>query len=421
MSSATAQQVTVELTELHEEQERIVSEARRFNVLACGRRFGKTTLGINLDAYPALEGYPVGWFSPTHKMLTEVWREMVLALRPITLRKDASEHRLELVTGGVIDMWSLDSPDSSRGRKYKRVVVDEAAMVKNFQEAWQAVIRPTLTDYQGDAYWLSTPRGMNFFKQGFDNGQDPLMKDWASWHMPTSANPYIDKGEIEAARLELPEMTFRQEYLAEFLQNEGAVFRNIEANMKAPETTPADHKGHRIVIGVDWAQKYDFTCLSAGCADCHREVDFDRFNKIEWAFQRQRLRSMADRWKADLILAEENSIGSPNIEALVAEGLPVRPFTTTAQSKPPLIQSLALALEREEFAWLKIPQATSEMLAYESHISALTGRVSYSAPEGMHDDTVMARALVIRAVVEGTRISDTERETFGSMNGWRGV
>jgi phage terminase large subunit-like protein len=399
MSGAKTQQIEVDLTELHAAQERIVTESRRWNVLACGRRFGKTTLGINLDAYPALEGYPVGWYSPTHKMLTEVWREMVIALRPVTSRKDASEHRLELITGGVIDMWSLDSPDSSRGRKYKRVVVDEAAMVKNFQEAWQAVIRPTLTDYQGDAYWLSTPRGMNYFKQGFDNGQDKTMTEWASWHMPTSSNPFISKSEIEAARLELPEMTFRQEYLAEFLQNEGAVFRNIEANLTAEHSTPEQHKGHRIVMGVDWAQKYDFTVLSAGCVQCKAEVDFDRFNKIEWAFQRARLRTMADRWKVAEILAEENSIGGPNIEALQGEGLPVKAFTTTAQSKPPLIQSLALSLEREEMAFLPDPVGKAELLAYESKVNANTGRISYSAPDGMHDDTVMARALMLHCML----------------------
>jgi hypothetical protein len=358
----------------HPAQQQIIREAKRFNVLACGRRFGKTLLGIEL-ATIAREGVPVAWFSPTYKMLAEVWRDTKHMLQNVITEVNVQQHRLGIGKGSI-DMWSLDSPDSSRGRFYRRVVVDEAAMVPNFQEAWQAVIRPTLADLKGDAFWLSTPRGMNFFKQGFDNGQDPLMPDWASWQFPTVANPYISPDEVESARQELPELTFKQEYLAEFLQSEGAVFRNIESNLTAEkDADPAAHKGHRVVSGLDWAQKHDFTAH-------------------EWAFQRARIKNDIDRWGIAQVLAEENSIGSPNIEALQKEGLPVKGFQTTAQSKSPLIQSLALAFERNEFKWLNMPVATAELIAYESKVSTVTGRVSYSAPEGMNDDTVIARALM---------------------------
>lgn len=380
----------------HPAQQQIIDEAKRFNVLACGRRFGKTLIGIELASI-ALEGWPVAWFSPTYKMLSEVWRDTKNLFQPAIVKINVQQHRLEFAKGSI-DMWSLDSPDSSRGRKYKRAIVDEAAMVPGFQDAWQAVIRPTLTDYAGDAYWLSTPRGMNFFKQGFDYGQDPLMSDWASWHFPTSANPFMPPDEIEKARQELPELTFKQEYLAEFLQSEGAVFRNIEPNLTAPlDADRASHAGHRIVSGLDWAMKRDFTAHSIGCADCKIELELDRFNKIEWAFQRGRIASAIGKWDIEKVLAEENSIGSPNIEALQAEGFPVEPFTTTASSKGPLIQSLGLAFERNEFKWLNIPVATAELVAYECKVSTVTGRASYSAPEGMNDDTVIARALMLQA------------------------
>lgn len=413
--SAQPQKIEIEVPALHSAQQQIVDESKRFNVLACGRRFGKTLLGIQLDIYPALEGYPVAWFSPTYKYLNDAWRDMARIVKPICKRVAVQEHRLELITGGTIDMWSLDSPDSARGRKYKRVVVDEAAMIPNFQEAWQAAIRPTLTDYQGDGYWLSTPKGMNFFKQGFDYGQDPLMTEWASWQMPTTANPYMPASEIEKAREELPELTFKQEYLAEFLQSEGAVFRNIAANLTAPlDAKPADHKGHRIVSGLDWAQKHDFTAHCIGCADCKVELHLDRFNKIEWAFQRARIKNDVETWGISTVLAEENSIGSPNIEALQSEGLPVKAFTTTAATKGPLIQSLALAFERNEFRWLNIPVATAELIAYESKVSAVTGRVSYSAPEGMNDDTVIGRALMNHAAQDQGLQRDESYST-----GWR--
>jgi phage terminase large subunit-like protein len=403
-----SRKIEIRVPALHSGQQKIVKDAARFNVLACGRRFGKTTLGIELDIQPALDGFPVAWFSPTYKMMGEVWRDTRKILSPITRQVNAQEHRLELITGGIIDMWSLDSPDSTRGRKYKRVVVDEAAMVPNFQEAWQAAIRPTLTDFKGDAYWLSTPKGMNFFKQGFDYGQDPLMPDWASWQMPTTENPYISKDEVEKARQELPELTFKQEYLAEFLQSEGAVFRNIEANLTAPaNASPEAHRGHRVVSGLDWAQKHDFTAHSIGCADCKVELELDRFNKIEWAFQRARIKNAIQRWHINTVLAEENSIGSPNIEALQNEDLPIRAFATTSATKGPLIQSLALAFERMEIRWLNNPVGTAELVAYESKVSSVTGRASYSAPEGMNDDTVIARALMNHAAQQRVEVDDS--------------
>lgn len=402
IAQAQPKQIEVTLPELHEGQQRIVDEAVRFNVLACGRRFGKTMLGIDLLIDKALDGFPVGWFSPTYKMLQEVWAEIRKTTQSLQTRISAQDHRIELVTGGLIDCWSLDAADSVRGRKYARVVLDEAAMVPGLADAWQAAIRPTLTDYKGDAFLLSTPKGINFFHECYQRGLDPLQPDWRSWHMPTADNPYIDPAEVDAARQELPEQIFKQEYLAQFLQNEGAVFRNIEACLTSPHTRPDLHRGHRIVAGVDWGQKNDFTVISVVCANCRTEVEIDRFNKIEWAFQRARLRTIYERWHLVDALVETNSIGGPNLEALRADGLRVRGFETTAQSKPPLIQSLALALERTECQWLPDPVAKTELLAYESKINPITGRIAYSAPEGGHDDTVMARALAWEAVQRGS-------------------
>lgn len=150
---------TIKLTRLHPAQEQIRNERARFNVLACGRRFGKTTMIVDLLAETSISGYPACYFAPTYKMMSEVWREMSTTLRPIASRVSAQERRLELITGGVVDMWSLDQPNAARGRKYKRVAVDEAGMVKDLQTAWEQVIRPTLADYEGDAWFPGTPKG----------------------------------------------------------------------------------------------------------------------------------------------------------------------------------------------------------------------------------------------------------------------
>lgn len=402
---------------LHPAQRQVVDEAARFNVLACGRRWGKTVLGVDRLVIPALAGKPVGWYSPTYKMLAEVWRDVRRVLQPYATRVDKQAHRIELVSGGVWEMWSLDTPDVSRGRKYARVVIDEAAMVPHMADTWQAAIRPTLTDLEGDAWFLSTPKGMNFFRQIYARGQDPLRPDWKSWQMPTVANPFIKAGEVEAARQELPERTFAQEYLAQFLEDAGGVFRRVRACATAERATP--YRGE-FVAGLDWAQQHDFTVMVVLDAETRRVVDMNRFNQVDWAVQRGRVKTMADKWGISQIIAEHNSIGGPNIEALQREGLPVVSFETTSLSKPPLIESLALALERSELEILNDPVLVAELEAYERTISPVTGRSRYGAPEGMYDDTVMALALAWYGATEG-HFDVVGQDVRDALLGYRGL
>src|SRR5690349_8212398 len=109
---------TVELIlpTLYSEQIEIREHPARFKVACCGRRFGKDVLGVDAAVEPALEGYPVGWFSPTYKMMIEVWRELVDTLFSVIARVSVQERRIELLTKGVIELWSLDQPNSARGR-----------------------------------------------------------------------------------------------------------------------------------------------------------------------------------------------------------------------------------------------------------------------------------------------------------------
>jgi hypothetical protein len=195
--------VTLTFPKKHAGQRKCVDERRRFNVLCMGRRWGKSLLGIECLVWPALDGKPVAWFSPTYKMLSEVWRSAKRMLRDVTASVNTQEKRIELLSGGVIDFWSLENPDAIRGRKYALVVIDEAGMVGDLQDIWHMVIRPTLTDYRGSAWLLSTPKGRNFFWVMWCLGQGDRDPEWKSWQMPTASNPYIAPKEIEAAQREL--------------------------------------------------------------------------------------------------------------------------------------------------------------------------------------------------------------------------
>ena len=232
--------VTLDLVELHPGQLQVRDEADRYNVICCGRRWGKDVFGEDQALQVALDNAGrVAWFAPTYRMMLDNFRDVSNIVRQVAIKINASEHRIELLRGGIIDFWSLDAPDVARGRKYNRVIVNEAAMVPALIDIWQRIIRPTLADYEGDAYFLSTPRGYNDFFRLWQRGQERA-DGWRSWRFPTWENPHIKPAEIEAMRAELDATSFAQEIGAEFRSIVGLVYGDFgDENVTDEDYDPA--------------------------------------------------------------------------------------------------------------------------------------------------------------------------------------
>lgn len=380
--------VTIHKPRLHAAQAQIRAERRRFNVLNCGRRTGKTTLLVDLLTDEIGLSWPCAYFAPTYKNVEEVWQAVKRITVDVTTRINEQQHRLEYITGGVLELWSLDKPNAMRGRKYKRAAIDEAAQIRDLEQSWSEVIRPTLADLRGEADFASTPYGLNYFYTLFQRGQDAAYPEWNSWHLPTAANPYMPRDEIEAMRIDMSDRRYLQEVEAEFMTSEGAVFRRVhECATAVPQERAI--AGHQYVMGIDWAREVDFTVITVIDSTLGAQVAIDRFNKVDYTLQVGRVLAMRDRFPGARILAEENSIGNPMISALRQAGVAVHPFVTTNASKADAVDALALAFERGAVKILNDPIQLGELLAYEG-TKLPSGLIRYSAPEGMHDDTVMA-------------------------------
>lgn len=401
----------IELPYPHPGQQTVQREARRFNWLSAGRRWRKTTLLMSIAVETAVRGMDFLWGAPTFDQVRIGWDE---TKRGCGDAVKFTQQRMiaEFPTGGSIIYRSLDDPDNARGHTAHVVGIDEVGDVKPV--AWYEVLRPMLIDTNGTGWFIGTPKGRNWFWREHRAALD--REDSISWQIPTLGceivdgqlirkphpmeNPDVQFDELVQMFGTTPIDVFRQEILAEFVEHEGAVFRNIGACLTAPlKPKREDHKGHRIVIGVDWGKQQDFTAISLGCVDCKQELERDRFNQIDYTIQRGRLRATYDRWIFEdshpSILAESNAMGEPIIEQLRLDGLHVTGFATTAMSKPPLIENLALIFEREEWAFQDDLVWNAELEAYERTVSPATGRSRYHAPEGLNDDTVIARALMV--------------------------
>ena len=136
-------------------------------------------------------------------------------------------------------------------------------------DAWDKVGAPMLLDNNGDAWFISTPRRRNWFHDLYQKAKSDETGRWQAWHFTSFDNPHLSKEALDEITGDLTDEAYRQEILAEFLEGEGSVFRNIVANLTAPaKASPARSLGHRMVMGVDWAQKDDYHVPECGLHEC---------------------------------------------------------------------------------------------------------------------------------------------------------
>jgi len=350
----------------------------------------------------AVKGGTYIWGAPTFDQVRISFKEAQRAAGNVA-DFNLSRMTVQFPSAGEIVFRSLDNPDNARGYTADGVVIDESGVVKS--EAWYEVLRPMLIDTNGWAWLIGTPKGRNWFWTEFQKAHDH--DDYAAWQVPTLGvamqdgqlvrrphpleNPEVPFTEIEQLQRTLSERVFEQEILAQFVELSGGVFRRVTDAATATLQDKAQD-GHEYICGVDWGKLADFSVFTVIDTTTNEVVYVDRFNQIDYAVQLQRLRAVNDRFQPYSIIVERNSIGEPLIEQLYRLGLPVQPFQTTNATKTQAIDSLALAFERGE---IRIPNDAvliAELQAYEME-RLPSGLMRYSAPAGMHDDTVMSLAL----------------------------
>lgn len=347
-------------------------------------------MGGSLALANAALGAAVAWVAPTYRNSRPLWRFTERAVGGLPdVRPNKSERIIEFPSGGWLGVYTADNDAGIRGEAFDLVIVDEAAQVS--ETTYSDVILPTLADRNGRCLLISTPKGRNWYWQEWLKAQADG-KDVAAFTAPSSANPLpaIQKA-AAMARERVSERTYRQEWLAEFIDDGGSVFRRVREAATAARQDTAQ-PGHLYIMGADWGRSNDATVLTVIDATAREVCYVDRMLDTDYRLQTSRLRALAERFTVAQIVAEYNSMGGPLVEQLLNEGLPVVGFTTTNASKSMVIDALALAFERGELAILDDAQLIAELQAYEAE-RLPGGLIRYGAPAGMHDDHVISLAL----------------------------
>lgn len=389
----------VKLPKPHDKQREIDNCTLKRILINAGRRGGKTTWASRKSILKAGSGHRVLYAAPVSAQTDSFW-EMCTTwlgnaiLLGLVIKNETKRTLTFSASGGRIEAVTAHKPDHLRGRFADYLILDEFAYQN--EQVWKKVCAPMLMDSDGTAVFISTPNLRNHFYLMYLRALNN--PEWAVFTFSSHDNPYLSKEAIETMAVDMTELDYKQEILAEFVPGEGTVFAITADDFYT--RNGSKHDVHRIVAGLDWGQKQDFTVLSIGCATCSKELWLERTNKIDYASQRDIIQSVMEPFGDIELLAESNSIGQPNIEELEKDGVDVIGFNTSNTSKAQAVQALRLAFTQHTWKWLEDEIAWNELESFEMKITP-SGLPKYGAPEGLHDDTVIARMLMLHQALSG--------------------
>jgi len=359
-------------------------------VVKAGRRTGKTYNFViwllqEMDSLPGegalwvdtaqgnIQKYVDRYFAPQLKLMNH-WQDC---------NWNSQRKVLHLYNGAYIDFGSAERPELMEGFGYARAVLNEGGLIFKKANLWDNTIYPMIK--QAKTRIIGTPKGNNKFKELYA----------ANPHYSFSAydSPFWTEQEIETAKIQMTQEAFRQEMLADFIEGAGAVFRNINECAGGKELTePADG---RYVLSVDLAKHQDFTVIFIGDMQTKSIVYMERFNQIDWGLQKQRIINAYHKFKCTSGIVDATGVGDSVYDDLVTAGLNVEGFKFTGTSKQELVSNLSVAMDNQEISYPPFEVLINELSIY-AYEQRANGSFSYSAPEGYHDDTVMALALINR-------------------------
>lgn len=217
-----------------------------------GRRIGKTTLAL-VELMQAALKYPdaVCWYiGPTLKAAKRnVWEKLKKLAAPVMTKKHETELYIDFPNGSRIQIFGAEEPEALRGEGLRLVVLDEFAL--HAKLVWQEIVRPMLSDTGGRALFISTPRGFNWAYDlyqsaaAFDAEKDP---EWGAFQFTTLEGGRVPIAEIEAAKRDMTDKQFAQEYLARFEALTGRIYDQFsDENVRVIKDN-----GEPLIIGVDF-------------------------------------------------------------------------------------------------------------------------------------------------------------------------
>ncbi len=308
---------------------------------------------------------------------------------------------------GQIYIYGSDRPELMRGPNPQGVILDEFSYQK--REVWDSIVQPIMRANPSAWCWfLFTPCGRNHAADLYNYGLEDN-KEWKSWKATIYDTGIFNDEQIKEAQHTSLEPTWKSEYLCEFIEGEGAIFKGVrEAATSRPEPPKPDHM---YVMGVDLAKVTDYTAIAVYDRANNHQVYQDRYNKLDWPFQKVKIAKISRHYNNALCVIDATGVGDPIADDLIRIGIPVMPVKFTEQTKKELIEKLSLYIQQRSAILLPIDQTFLEFDNFSYEIGP-KGKIRYGARQGYHDDIVIAHALAISELHEISRVTPQEDQTI---------
>lgn len=283
-----------------------------------------------------------------------------------------------------LDFGSAERPENLEGFEYDLVGMNEGGIILKKPGLWDNSIFPMTKRDNNQTRIVGTTKGKNKFHE--------LVSRFEDHHFTVYDCPYYTPEQIEHIKKTIPADVFRQEYMAEFLDGAGSVFRNISQCIRKEEFKEPK-AGGRYLIGVDLAKHQDFTVICVADMETKHVGYIDRFNQIDWGFQKQRIVNIHKKFNNARVVIDSTGVGDAIYDDLRNAGINVEGFKFTSSTKKELVQNLSVAIDNTTLTFLNDPTLVNELEIFGYDVSP-SGNIRYNAPEGLHDDCVMALGLV---------------------------
>jgi len=367
----------------------ILTKEDMFYTMVCGRQIGKTLLLINMLLYYGINKprTTLLWVSPFYSMGVKVLSQIIDAIEftPIVKEANKSEKIISLVNGTRIYFRSAEKPETIRGLSIDYAFLDESQDISD--DAFNKAILPTLTAKGKKCLIAGTPKSKNWFYQYFQRGSDT---NYNSYTAPSSVSPYVSEEFLKEQKESLPPAIYNQEFLAQWQEGDGEVFTNIDGVCILDEYT---RTRERTYGGLDIGTKQDYTVLTIMDRN-GRTVHMWRERGLEYSQIVSKVVYLCKQYKTSLLI-EANGIGDPVYEMIRKQYKDVKPFITTNTSKENIIRRLIsdTADSNIELPSPNLFQPLYQELQMFQYKYLPSGKVSYEAMSGFHDDTVMSLAI----------------------------
>ena len=295
---------------------------RRFNVLRWGRRGGKSFLAniLMLEAAISSPGTEVLFLAPSSTELKGRYRDAVKMFRPLGC--DCKWGAIEFPNGSLITMAGAWRADNLRGNKYHLAICDEWAFAPDAENTWNNVVSPMLADYEGDAFFLSTPKGRNHFWELDQLSQTE--PDWASFHFSTEECGQISKKELDRQKRLLPSLVYAQEYLAEYVDRSSAKVKRESVRVGWIDC-PAYYMG--VDLAISERETADYTAIAVIGRHPDGRILIADVIRGRWSMLeiQEQIEAMASKWNPRIIAVESNQAQAWMVQELLRKTrLPVR-------------------------------------------------------------------------------------------------